>query len=158
MKLLAYALMIALLPLAAHAHEVKSEKVNVSLARVVELHQVSEPKAATQVSVVVHDLGGSTDLSPTQAIYLTVYNKGEMFSTDATFLIDNVFGFEGARRRSDGRLEVKALGSRGEKYLVPVTYLIDARGAVKAIEAITCEDFDCEASENFSASISVHKR
>jgi hypothetical protein len=159
MKTLILSLMIALLPFAAHAREVKSEKAEVSIGRVVQLFDLTKPGSETRVSVAVHDLGGSTDMSPTQDVYLTIYREGEMFSTDAAFRIDGVFSVNGAKRRPDGRFEISAKGIRGEKYYADVIYVIDARGAIKALNDVDCGgDFDCGASENFSSSISVIER
>jgi hypothetical protein len=155
MKNLMLALILVALPIAAHAERVKSEDANVNVARIVNVKQLSAPGADTQISVVVHDIGGSTDMSPTQDLYLTLYRKGEMFSTDAAFRIDGIFGLDSARLRSDGRIEIKVKGVRGEQFYTDVTYVIDARRAKKDIEEVVCEDFDCDASTNFSSEISV---
>jgi hypothetical protein len=163
MKSLKFLLAAAIVPMfalapAAHAQKVASTKTEVKLARVVGLTDVSAKGSETLVTVAVEDIGGSTDLSPTQKIHLNLYKKGEMFSTDASFEIGNVFAVNSAKLRADGRIEIKALGQRGEQYLVDVTYLVDARQALRDIGHVTCEDFDCEASENFASAISVLKK
>lgn len=158
MKNLSLVIALCLFPLFAQAETVKSEKVDVNLARVVDIYHLNSAEKETQASIVVRDLGGSTDLSPTQEIYLTLYRKGEMFSTDATFRLDSVLYVTGVKARADGRYEVKAKGFRNDQAFADLVYVIDARGAVKAMGQVTCEDFDCEASENFATTISVVKK
>jgi hypothetical protein len=139
-----------------HAATVKSEEVLVSLARVTQVVPLVQ-KPGLQVSVSIEDLGGSTDISPTMAIYFTLYAKGERFDTDATFKIADVLSFKSAKRISGGIYQVVAStydgGSNG---LQETTYTIDAIKAVNAIQSVTCEDeVDCEASSNFASEIDV---
>ena len=112
-------------------------------------------KEGLKVSVAVEDKGGSTDVSPTQAVYLTVYAKGEMFSSDATFKIDDVYSFESAQRVSGGVYQVVATGFDDNYAMVKKIYTIDAKKAVTDIQAVNCSDFDCAASENFSSVVDV---
>lgn len=157
MKKLALALMVSLLPLAAQAEEIRSSDTSVNIARVTQvINLASTPEI--QVNVAVQDLGGSTDVSPTQTIYLTLYTKGEMFSTDATFEITTAFAFQGAKRIKGGLYEITVLGWNDERGLVDVTYVVDARKAIVEIKNVRCEEFDCDASENFSSTISVVRK
>jgi hypothetical protein len=158
MKKLALALMVSLIPLAAQAEEIRSTETNVNIARVVQvINLVTTPEI--QVNVAVQDHGGSTDMSPTQAVYLTLYAKGEMFSTDAAFEIANVFSVKGAKRIKGGIYEITVLGWEDQQGLVDVTYVVDARKAIVDMKNVDCGgDFDCDASEKFSSTISVVRK
>lgn len=107
-----------------------------------------------KVNVTVVDLGGSTDVSPTQKAFFTLYSKGEMFSTDATFEIGQIFSLTSARRISGGVYEVKLVDSDMKK----TTLSINAVKAIKAIKTVNCgDDFDCEASAKFTSVINISK-
>lgn len=140
----------------AQAALVKSEPAQVSIARVTQIVPLVQ-KPGIQVSVTVQDLGGSTDVSPTMTVYLTLYSKGEMFSTEAAFKIADVLSLKSAKRISGGIYQVVALtydgGSNG---LQETTYTIDAIKAVNAIEGVNCGgDFNCDASSKFASEIDV---
>lgn len=113
------------------------------------------------VNVVVEDLGGSTDFSPTQKVWFTLYVKGEMASTDAAFNVAQVFGVKSVKRTGEGRAEIVVLAVDEKSDVMPVekTLVIDWRSAEKAILAVDCGDeFDCAASENFRTRIDVSSR
>ena len=162
MKTLTLILLAALLPQAALAGIVRSEKREVNVARVAELHRLSSAPDNVKVQVVVEDLGGSTDVSPTQTVYFTLYTKGEMFSTDAAFEIANVLAFKSAKRVKKGVYEVTVVDIDEEgrfDFEKGSTYRIDARKAISAMETVDCGgDFDCSDSENFAAEISVTRK
>lgn len=158
MKTALLALMLASLPFIAQAEEIRSADTQVNVGRVVDLVRLTD-KSDIQVSVAVVDLGGSTDVSPTQAVYLTIYKKGEMFSTDASFHLGDVIAFAGAKRVSGGIYEVKLAGWNGEEGFEEKTYVIDARKAIVELKNVQCGDeFDCDASENFSSKISMIRK
>lgn len=158
MKTALLALMLASLPFTAQAEEIRSADTHVNVGRVVDLVRLTD-KSDVQVSVVVVDLGGSTDVSPTQAVYLTIYKKGEMFSTDASFHLGDAIAFEGAKRVRGGIYEVKLTGWNGEESFDERTYVIDARKAIVELKNVNCgDDFDCSASENFSSTISMVRK
>ena len=158
MKTALLALMLASLPFTAQAEEIRSADTQVNVGRVVDLVRLTD-KSDVQVSVVVVDLGGSTDVSPTQAVYLTIYKKGEMFSTDASFLLGHVLSFDGAKRVKGGIYEVKMAGWKDGEGVEEATYVIDARKAIVALKGVECgDDFDCDASENFSSTISMVRK
>lgn len=162
MKTLALLLLAALLPQAALAATVRSGKHEVNVGRVAELHRLSASSDDVKVQVVVQDLGGSTDVSPTQTVYFTLYTKGEMFSTNAAFEIANVLTFKSAKRVKKGVYEVTLVDIDEEgrfDFEKGSTYRIDARKAISAMEAVDCGgDFDCGDSENFAAEISVTRK
>lgn len=140
------------------AAEVKSSKEVVSPSRVVELVKLVN-KEDIKVSILVSDIGGSTDVSPTQELYFTLYVKGEMYNTDATFNLGAIYKFISAKRISGGVYEVVAEVPNEENWMPEVkTLVIDAQKAIISIKAVTCEDFDCDASTQFAASIDVQKK
>ncbi len=155
-KLLLLFSLVTAVSISAQAATVNSADVTVTVARVVKVVPLVE-KDGLQVSVVVQDHGGSTDVSPTQTVYLTLYAKGEMFSTDATFKIADVLSVTSTKRVSGGVYEVKAMTYDND--MAETTYTIDATKAVTAIQAVDCGgDFDCEASSKFTASVEVSVR
>jgi len=132
-------------------------EVQVKPARVVqhvELAEIDDVK----FSLLVEDLGGSTDLSPTQKIYFTMYKKGEMFNTDATFNLGHIFLLESAKDIEGHEgcflLKVKNLGGKYNAEILEETFIIDAREALKDILAIDCgSEFDCELTVRFQTRI-----
>lgn len=151
MKVLLSALMLvsSLSVFAAKVESTKENKVNV--ARVVQLISLVD-KSDIKVNVVVEDLGGSTDVSPTQKVFLTLYSKGEMFSTDAAFDLGAVMSVSGAKRVGAGVYTVSVVNADMKKQ----TLMIDASKAIVKIKSVNCGDeFDCSASSDFSASIDV---
>lgn len=157
MKMLSLALMASLFSLSAQAEEIRSSETSVNIARVTQVINLVTT-SEIQVNVAVQDLGGSTDMSPTETVFLTLYTKGEMFSTDASFEIANTFGFKSAKRIKGGIYEITVLTWDDGKGLVDATYVVDARKAIVDIKNVHCDDFDCDASENFSSTISVVRK
>ena len=151
MKTLLSALML-LSSISVSAAKIENTKENqVNIARVVKLINLVD-KADIQVNLAVQDLGGSTDVSPTQKVFVTLYSKGEMFSTDAAFDLGPVMSVTSAKRVGAGLYEVAVINADSKKQ----TLKIDAAAAIVAIKSVNCGDeFDCAASSNFSASISV---
>ncbi len=124
---------------------------SVSPARVVNVIKLVD-KYDIKVNVLVEDHGGSTDMSPTQTAYFTLYAKGEMFSTDATFNLGRVFSVEEAKRISSGVYQIKITNAEYKQ----VVLTVDAAAAIVAIKNLDCGgDSDCEASKNFKATINV---
>jgi len=133
----------------------KENKINVArIAKAITLVDKSDIK----VNLVVEDLGGSTDVSPTQKMFFTLYSKGEMFSTDATFDLGQVYEVISATRISGGKYAIKAVVPSETEMMETVTLKVDAIKAINKIKAVDCGDeFDCEASSAFAAEISVSK-
>jgi hypothetical protein len=158
MKTLMLVVLASLLSVNAHAAElVKSEKTQTSIARVVSVTNLS-PKESVKATLAVEDLGGSTDMSPTQVIHFNLYQKGEMFSTDASFNLGAIWNFESARKVEPGIYVVAVNILDESSKIVKQTIWIDARKAIKDIKSVTCEDFDCESSNNFQSKISVVRK
>jgi hypothetical protein len=130
----------------------------VNIGRIVKLVNLVE-KEGMQINVMVVDRGGSTDVSPTQEAFLTLYSKGEMFSTDASFDLGPIYSLKSARRIAAGVFEIKVSEPGGGNGMpADATYTVDAKQATVDMRAVRCEDFDCEASSNFKASITVKKK
>lgn len=152
---LGLALLTTFSSFAATVSSTRENKINV--ARVAKAINLVD-KADIKVNVVVEDLGGSTDVSPTQNVFFTLYSKGEMFSTDATFDLGPVFEVISAKRVAGGKYEIKAVVPHETEMMKTVTLKVDAVNAINKIKAVNCGgDFDCEASSSFASEISVTK-
>lgn len=158
MKVLIVALSALLLQTAAYArviHNLSRAESQVEISRVVNVVKLVE-KPGLQVNIVVEDLGGSTDVSPTQVLYFTLYSKGEMFSTDATFKLGHIYELKSAKRLSGGVYELKYLGPDDHTTMpTDKKLIIDAQDAIMDLKEVDCSDFDCEASSKFKATIKV---
>lgn len=137
------------------AYTLKSENAEVSVARVhsvVNLLTKQEGNGQNLVvNVVVQAYGGSTDVSPTQAVYLTMFAKGEMSDTDATFKLADVWKFKSAKRVSAGIYEVAATVITDEGNFEDVTFVIDGKKASSEVQKC---GFDCDSTK-FSTSVEV---
>lgn len=156
MKALIFALAIftSFQALAGTISSTKKNKINVArIDKAISLVDKSDIK----VNIVVEDLGGSTDVSPTQSLFFTLYSKGEMFSTDATFNLGPIYKLISAKRIAGGVYEVKAVvPHEGPEMMKTTSLKINAAKAINSIKSVNCgDDFDCEASSNFETSIEV---
>lgn len=158
MKYLAITALVLLSSTSLMAEQVKSSKTEVNVGRVVDLVKlVSKPDV--QVNVVVVDLGGSTDVSPTQKLYFNIYSKGEMFSTDASFDLGGIYSFKKATRIAGGIYELVIEGSNDETSMPEAqTLVVDAQKAIVNLKKVQCDDFDCDASTKFEAAIEVKRK
>ena len=142
------------------AKTVKSTRFGTSaeVSRIVELIKL-ELKPDLQLNVIVRDLGGTTDVSPTQMLYFTLYSKGELFSTDATFNLGAIYDFKSARKISNGLFEI-FIGGIDIQTSMPKNKLliIDARKSISDILKVRCANFDCPASDEFESSIIVTEK
>lgn len=153
-------LLIATAPHASITKSIKSTRFGtaVEVSRIVELvKMVSRPDI--QVNVTVRDLGGSTDVSPTQELFFTLYSKGEMFSSDASFNLGAIYDFKSARKLSNGIYEI-FIGGIDYETSMPKNKLliIDAKKAITDILNVKCADFDCPASDEFETTILVTEK
>lgn len=127
----------------------------VEISRIVELKKL-ELRPDLQINVTVRDMGGTTDATPTQELFFTMYTKGEIFSTDATFNLGAIYDFKMARRVSEGIYEI-LVGGIDLDSSMPKSRLIviDAKKAIKEILNVRCTKIDCPASDEFEAIINV---
>ena len=130
----------------------------IEASRVVELIKLVN-KEDIKVSLVVQDNGGSTDVSPTQKLFFTIYSKGEMTNTDATFDLGYIYELLAAKRVSGGIYEVE-VSAPNEESSMPEnqTLVIDAQKAIIALKAVYCEEYACPASTEFESTIEVEKK
>lgn len=152
------AMAVTLTSMSSFAGEVASNRkaALVNVARIVNvINLVNNPNIMVNVSV--QDLGGSTDVSPTQKVFLSLYSKGEMFSTDAAFEIADVLSLKSVRRVSGGIYEIQAK-EYSDSGMQTVTYTINAIKAINEMKSVNCGgEFDCDASNNFASKVSVTK-
>lgn len=154
MKTLIFALSV-FVSFQALAGTVKSSKKSINVARIDKVVTLVD-KADIKVNVVVEDLGGSTDVSPTQNLYFTLYSKGEMFSTDATFDLGPIFSLVATKRIEGGIYEIKAVVPSEDGMMKTKVLRVNAAKAITSIKSVNCGDeFDCEASTNFVSEIIV---
>lgn len=127
----------------------------VNLARVVKVINLgATPKVQVNLSVV--DNGGSTDVEPTQEMFLNLYAKGAAFDTDAIFPLGSAYEVKSGKRTATGLLELKVVLPDENGLPKARTMTIDARKATAEIQAVTCTDeFDCPASEDFKSTVEV---
>jgi hypothetical protein len=157
MKKIVLALLTVILPVTAQAAEIRSTNKQAKVARIVLVENLTKSPEDVAVNLVVEDLGGSTDMSPSQNVYLTIYRKGEMFSTDAAFLLMHAFSLTAVDRVSEGVYLITATIMDDEgHYVENAKFRIDARKALADIKKVDCGgDFDCDASEKFTTKISL---
>jgi hypothetical protein len=162
MKISLMSLVLVLVSSAAFAKkevsQVENTRENVSPARIQKLIHLFSAKKDTspdlRVTLAVEDTGGSTDVSPTLKMWLNLYIKGEMFSTDASFDVGPALEFYSAKRTGQGTYQIKSLNYTDEG-MVDVTTTIEANPAIQSMKAVRCEEFDCDASNNFKATVTV---
>ncbi|MFA6237717.1 MAG: hypothetical protein WC635_10355 [Bacteriovorax sp.] len=154
---LALILALSLTSILSYAETIKSTRVGTKaeISRVVESVKVYAIPDL-QVNVTVKDMGGSTDVSPTQELFFTLYSKGEMYSTDATFKLGVIYDFKSAKKISNGVFEVFIGGVDFDTNMPKNKLLIiDAQKAIEDILKVRCTDFDCPASKQFKTSINI---
>lgn len=152
--------------LSAKIGTLKNADHTAPIGRIIKVHNVlvqNDPNPRLNVSVVIEDRGGSTDMSPSLRAYLSLYQKGEMFSTDASFDLGGFFQVKSVKRVGAGIYELKA--SYGDHtrdeggYVQEGTFRIDASKAVNDMLAVRCpSDMDCSASEDFKSTVTVTKK
>lgn len=146
---------ICVFPAMAHADDsiAPSATIMLEASRVVRLYPLAE-KPGLQVSMLLEDLGGSTDASPTQRLYLTLFAKGELCNYDAVYDLGVVYSAGKPERLSAGMYEIAAViptkEMSGQKDAV---YRVDARNATMDIQKIPCREFDADSDAGFSTAI-----
>lgn len=130
----------------------------VEVSRIVDLVKlVSRPDL--QANITVKDLGGTTDVTPTQELFFTLYTKGDTYSTDATFNLGAIYDFKSARKISDGVFEILAGGIDFETSMPKNKLLIiSAQKAMTDILNVKCTKVDCPASDDFESTIFVSEK
>lgn len=157
-----FALVSLLAPLASppQTARVVSQDHVIPVARVLRSTTLAERDGLT-VNLTVVGLGQSTDVSPTEQAYLTLFLQNPMFSVDAAFDLGAYIRVLDVTRESAGIYRLRVLaGADGMSTGRPTPILqIDARQATVAIRAVDCgAEFDCDAAMKFRTSISVTKQ
>lgn len=155
MKILTLLSLLIFISTNIQAKEVLSSKNSINISRVVDLVKLVD-KDDIKVNVTVSDIGGSTDVSPTQNLYFSIYSKGEMFSTDASFDLGQIYSLKNATTVSGGIYELQIVGANQETTMPEdQTLIIDAVKAIVSLKNVKCDDFDCDASTKFESTINV---
>ncbi|WP_413581762.1 hypothetical protein [Bdellovibrio sp. HCB288] len=93
----------------------------------IRLADTQKDSVRRKVTVVVTDLGLSTDMSPRSTVYLTYNSNAEMGNLSASFLVANdVFHGLEAKRVAPGIFEISYVTYRDEGGMLKVTKTIDA--------------------------------
>ena len=79
---------------------IRSSNPSAPLSRITKVQNLVERDGLT-ISLTVQDLGGTTDVSPTKQLFLSMYRKGEMYIVDATFDLGAYFDLVSAARVID---------------------------------------------------------
>ncbi len=121
--------------------------------KVIDLPDESDIK----ISIISIDTGGSTDVSPTKAIYFTLYKRGEEYSTDASFELGYFFSLESAKKIGNGSYRFMAKSaSKSNGMPVMTTFVVDAGDAISALDNVKCNGhMDCSDSTNFKTTIKL---
>jgi len=139
------------------AKTIKSTRTGtaVEISRIVELVKLIE-RPDIQINITVRDLGGASEITPTQELFLTLYRKGDKFSTDATFNLGPIYDFKSATKIADGYYEI-FIGGIDYQTSMPKNKLlfINAQQAIKEILKVKCEHLICPASDQFKSIITI---
>lgn len=155
--LISFLLIVSNLSFALTINSQKVEIAPSAIDRVIRLvDKADESFYYKKLSIIVKDLGLSTDVSPRYAVYLGYMGKSEMINIQADFLVtDKAMSFIGAERLEAGKYEVKFSEYRSEVGMVEVKRVIDATQLFidekKVIKA--CTDF-CDEFLNTSIEVS----
>lgn len=146
---------------AQRPERIRSSSAEVPITRVTQLINMVDRDGLT-INIAIQDLGGSTDVSPTQKLFLTLYLKGELFNVDAAFELGDYFRFLSAKRTAPGLYEIRAITTESHPKFgaLPLAILqVDARQATVDIRAVRCsdDDEDCPAADRFQSAITVTK-
>lgn len=145
-------------PLQAETLSSTRIKTSVEVSRVAELVKLTTTPDI-QINLIVKDNGGTTDVSPTQQLFFTLYSKGELFNTDATFDLGLIYDFKSAKKISNGVFEV-FIGGVDDETSMPSNKLliIDAQRALKEISSVRCREHVCPESDKFKTTIMITKK
>lgn len=142
--------------------KINSSKTAVNIAsilNVVSLSSLDIDDGSIRSKVVVVDLGSASDLSPAQKVYFTIYRKGEMFTSQAVFDLGSYLSLMSVEVMGDNLFKMKVSNVNVDMPgITQESYVIDARKAIETIKKIDCgNDFDCERSKNFKASVMLRQ-
>jgi hypothetical protein len=116
----------------------------IAAAQVQQVFTLKKPneKSQTRVNLLVKDLGGSTDVSPTLGIYLTFWRDGEMGNVSSSFLITQAFSIIDMHQLDENTLVLELREYDGEKGMVKNIYQLSYGDFLNKFEkAQAAEDF-----------------
>jgi len=127
---------------------VSEESSKLNLAKVVSSTLLGKSKDSIlkQVRLIEYHTGGSTDVSPRIALYLTFYNSQEMMDTNTVFKLGDFYKLLGTKRLSAGIYQVKVLdlleNQDGGQSFYEVTYEINTYSIFSDDRSLPFSEFD----------------
>ena len=151
---LAALLTLAALPQANASTTLQSQKLDIKPSRVVNRAVLQQEDGVFTVQILEVSSGGSTDVSNTSRLILTVATLGEMFTNETSIVLTQSRGLISAKMVKPGFIELihsdaDAMESdgpfRNPENPMEVRRVIDARDAIKAVRFGHCPEFEeCE--------------
>lgn len=118
----------------AYSIEINSEKIDVNPAKIIKHIVLSADEDKYLRVQVVHEfVMGSTDLSNTGRIILSISLLGEERDASASFIISETISLLSAKELSSGVYEITLMDANAETNNLTVTKTIDARKAIKNV-------------------------
>ena len=114
---------------AATAETIKSlskKDAEINVAQVQNAFVLKKPTLEnnTRISLIVHDGGGTTDVSPTLGLYLIFWKDGEMNNATASFHLEETFSVLDYKVLANNKLMLK-LRDYGDQGMFSKTVIID---------------------------------
>lgn len=122
---------------------VASQPVSISASRITErVLLVDEVNSQTRVQLLAERTGTATDVSNTHRLILSISQMGEIFGTEANFVVGNAMSLQSAERVGPGvyRIVYNDADHFYDDSQFTVTRTIDARKAVHDVLNGTCEE------------------
>ena len=117
-----------------HSTEIQSEKISVNPAKIVkQIFLVNDEDKYLRIQVVHEFIMGSTDLSNTGRIILSISQLAEDRDASASFIISETISLLSARELSRGIFEITYMDASIESDDLTVTKIVDVKKALKNI-------------------------
>lgn len=125
-------------------HSLNREDAMINVSQIQKQFTLKKPTedSPTRISLVVVDLGGSTDMSAKMALYLTFHQDGEQSNADSAFFVGVTFQLIDFEDNGNGLLEMKSKDFNSQGRFVTQTITIDYKDFSKKFEeeAATLEE------------------
>ncbi|MES2856709.1 MAG: hypothetical protein V4692_12635 [Bdellovibrionota bacterium] len=127
----------------AFAETIKSRRVSVNAARITDRIVLADKNGerAVLVQILAEKTNGSTDVSNTHRLILSISQIGEMSETEASFVLTKSMGIQSATRLEGGRYQIVFMEASSENPGFLETRIIDARDAVSSVQDSKCGEF-----------------
>lgn len=122
---------------------VNSQRLAVSSSRISErVVLAQEAVNSAQIQLIAERIGTATDVSNTHRLILSISQMGEIYGTEASFLLDESMGLESARLISPGVVQIvyNDADSFYDDQNFTVTRTIDVRQALQDLNNATCDE------------------